>query len=58
MNLRKSKKHELASKRRELYGNRTPMERSVSPMFGTRTHDSTGEGSAFEVGARTLEESK
>ena len=54
MNLRKSKKHELASKRRELYGNRTPMERSVSPMFGMRMHDDTGEGSAFEVDAGAL----
>jgi hypothetical protein len=34
LNLRKSKKQELASKRRGLYGNKTPDERSVSPMFG------------------------
>ena len=34
LNLRKSKKQELASKRRGLYGNKNPIERSVSPMFG------------------------
>ena len=34
LNLRKSKKQELASKRRGLFGNKTPIERSVSPMFG------------------------
>ena len=33
-NMRKSRKQELVSKRRELYGNKTPVERSVSPMFG------------------------
>ena len=37
LNLRKSKKQELASKRRGLYGNRNPIERSVSPMFGEVT---------------------
>ena len=58
MNLPKSKKQELASKRRELYGNKTPKERSVSPMFGTRTHDSAGQGSLYEVDAGTLEEHK
>ena len=32
--MRKNKKQELVSKRRGLFGNRTPIERSVSPMFG------------------------
>ena len=32
--MRKNKKQELVSKRRELFGNKTPKERSVSPMFG------------------------
>ena len=36
-NMRKSRKQELISKRRELYGSKTPAERSVSPMFGTKT---------------------
>ena len=31
--MRKSKKQELVSKRRELFGNKTPKERSISPMF-------------------------
>ena len=35
--MRKSKKQELTTKRRRLFGNRTPMERSVSPMFGEAT---------------------
>ena len=34
LNLRKSKKQELVSKRRGLFGNKTLIERSVSPMFG------------------------
>ena len=34
LEMRKSKKQELVSKRRELFGNKTPKERSVSPMFG------------------------
>jgi hypothetical protein len=33
-NMRKSRKQELVSKRRGLYCNKTPVERSVSPMFG------------------------
>ena len=36
-NMRKSRKQELVSKRREFYGSKTPAERSVSPMFGTGT---------------------
>jgi len=56
-NMRKSRKQELLSKRRELYGSKTPAERSVSPMFGTGTKDSTGEVNFHEVdGAQ--EESK
>ena len=35
--MRKSKKQELVSKRRGLFGNKTPTERSVSPMFGEAT---------------------
>jgi hypothetical protein len=35
--MRKSKKQELISKKRELFGTRTPQERSVSPMFGGQT---------------------
>ena len=31
--MRKSQKQELVSKRRGLFGNKTPTERSVSPMF-------------------------
>ena len=56
MNLRKSKKHELASKRRELYGNRTPAERSVSPMFGAAAQDSAGEGSSYLDGVEAQED--
>ena len=43
-NMRKSRKHELISKKRGLYGSKTPAERSVSPMFGTAAQDSVGEG--------------
>ena len=50
-NMRKGRKQELVSKRRELYGNKTPKERSVSPMFGTGTQNDTGEGSSHKVGA-------
>ena len=44
LDLRKSKKQELVSKRRELFGNKTPKERSVSPMFGA------GEAGGLEDG--------
>ena len=44
LDLRKSKKQELLSKRRELFGNKTPKERSVSPMFGA------GEAGGLEDG--------
>ena len=37
LNMRRSKKHELVSKKRELFGNKTPKERSISPMFGEAT---------------------
>ena len=57
-NMRKSRKQELVSKRRELYGNRTPAERSASPMFGTGTQDSAGEGSFYEIGVGAQEKSK
>ena len=48
MNLRKSKKQELVSKRRELFGNKTPKERSVPPMFGEATQVNPGVGSLYE----------
>ena len=48
LNLRKSKKQELVSKRRELFGNKTPKERSVSPMFGETTQVNPGVGSLYE----------
>ena len=43
--MRRSKKHELVSKKRELFGNKTPKERSVSPMFGEATQVNPGVGS-------------
>ena len=57
-NMRKSRKQELVSKKRGLYGNKTPAERSVSPMFGTGTQDSAGDGSVYEIGVGAQEESK
>ena len=48
LQMRKSKKQELVSKRRELFGNRTPNERSVSPMFGEATQVNPGVGSLDE----------
>jgi len=51
LNLRKSKKQELVSKRRGLFGNKTPKERSVSPMFGEATQVNPGVGSLNEIDA-------
>ena len=48
LNMRRSKKQELVSKKRELYGNKTPNERSVSPMFGEATQVNAGVGSPYE----------
>ena len=48
LNLRKSKKQELTSKRRELFGNKTPKNTSVSPMFGEATQVNPGVGSLNE----------
>jgi hypothetical protein len=48
LEMRKSKKQELVSKRRELFGNKTPKERSVSPMFGEATQVNPGVGSLYE----------
>ena len=48
LNMRKSKKQELVSKRREFFGNKTPKERSVSPMFGEATQVNPGVGSLNE----------
>ena len=48
LNMRKNKKQELVSKRRELFGNKTPKERSVSPMFGEATQVEPAENSPYE----------
>ena len=48
LQMRKSKKQELVSKRRELFGNKTPRERSVSPMFGEATQANAGVGSTYD----------
>ena len=48
IDLRKSKKQELVSKRRGLFGNKTPKERSVSPRFGEVTQVDPGVGSLYE----------
>ena len=48
LNMRRSKKHELVSKKRELFGNKTPKERSVSPMFGEATQANAGVGSPYD----------
>ena len=45
--MRKSKKQELVSKRRELFGNKTPKERSVSPMFGEAAQVEPAENSPY-----------
>ena len=48
LHMRKSKKQKLVSKRRELFGNKTPKERSASPMFGEATQVNPGVGSLYE----------
>ena len=48
VNLRRSKKQELFSKKRELYGNKTPKERSVSPMFGEARQVNAGVCSPYD----------
>ena len=48
LKMRKNKKQELVSKRRELFGDKTPKERSVSPMFGEATLVNAGVGSLNE----------
>ena len=48
LQMRKSKKQELVSKRRELFGNKTPKERSVSPMFGEAAQAEPAENSPYE----------
>ena len=58
LEMRKSKKQELVSKRRELFGNKTPKERSVSPMFGEATQVNPGVGSSYVNDAAAYEESK
>ena len=46
--MRKNKKQELVSKRRGLFGNKTPKERSVSPMFGEVQQVDPAVGSLYE----------
>ena len=46
--MRKSKKQELATKRRGLFGNKTPTGRSPSPMFGEVQQVNPGVGSLNE----------
>jgi hypothetical protein len=46
--MRKNKKQELVSKRRGLFGNKTPTERSVSPMFGEVQQVDPAVGSLYE----------
>jgi hypothetical protein len=58
LEMRKSKKQELVSKRRGLFGNKTPKERSVSPMFGEATQVNPGVGSLYENDALAYEELK
>ena len=48
LNMRKNKKQELVSKRRGLFGNKTPTERSVSPMFGEVQQVGPAVGSLYE----------
>ena len=48
LNMRKNKKQELVSKRRELFGKKTPKERSVSPMFGGATQVDPAADSLYE----------
>jgi hypothetical protein len=49
--MRKSKKQELATKRRGLFGDKTPTERSVSPMFGEVQQVGPAVGSLYEKDA-------
>ena len=49
LEMRKSKKQELVSKRRGLFGNKTPKERSVTPMFGEASQVNPGVGSLNEI---------
>ena len=51
LNMRRSKKHELVSKKRELFGNKTPKERSVSPMFGEAAQVEPAENSPSDSDA-------
>ena len=48
LQMRKNKKQELVSKRRELFGNKTPKERSVSPMFGEAAQVEPAADSLYE----------
>ena len=45
---RKSRKKDLLAQKRELYGNRTPIERSVSPMFGEAQQVGPAVSSSYE----------
>ena len=48
MDTRKSRKKELIAQKRGLFGNRTPIERSVSPMFGEATQVGPAVSSPYE----------
>ena len=48
METSKSRKKDIIAHRRELYGNRTPIERSVSPMFGEAMQVDPAVGSLYE----------
>ena len=48
LDVRKSRKKDLIAHRRELYSYKTPVERSVSPMFGGRDEASLVDGNVDE----------
>ena len=48
MDTRRSRKKDLIAQRRELFGNRTPIESSVSPIFGEATQVNPGVDSLNE----------
>ena len=48
LDVRKSRKKDLIEHKRELYSCKTPVERSVSPMFGGRDEASLVDGKADE----------
>ena len=48
MDTRKSRKKDLLAQKRGLFGNRTPIERSVSPMFGEAPQADPAADSLYE----------